>query len=128
MIMAEGASRSNIRPALSASASSSQASSSSEPCVTPSSVSSRKRTAAGNYAGLSTPKRRKPMGRPRNDWTASRRRKLIRLYLMTELNVGELGATLRSDRFQPWYVNLLKVSDIVKSLTLRQANGTSRSS
>jgi hypothetical protein len=40
-------------------------------------------------------KRLKPMGRPRNGWTPTRKRKLVRLYLMTELNVGEIAEVLR---------------------------------
>lgn len=47
------------------------------------------------------------MGRPKNGWTRSRRRKLVRLYLMTDLDVDELAATLRSDQFKPWSVRLL---------------------
>lgn len=45
----------------------------------------------------------KPMGRPRNGWTPTRKRKLVRLYLMTDLNVGEIAEVLRSKHFQPWY-------------------------
>jgi hypothetical protein len=46
----------------------------------------------------------KPMGRPRNGWTPTRKRKLVRLYLMTDLNVGEIAEVLRGKHFQPWYV------------------------
>jgi hypothetical protein len=49
-------------------------------------------------------KRLKSMGRPRNGWTPTRKRKLVRLYLMTELNVGEIAEVLRAKHFQPWYV------------------------
>lgn len=41
------------------------------------------------------------MGRPKNDWTASRRRKLVRLYLMTDLEVGAIAKVLRTDYFEP---------------------------
>src|ERR1700691_6647195 len=46
----------------------------------------------------------KPMGRPRNGWTPTRKRKLVRLYLITYLNVGEIAEVLRGKHFQPWYV------------------------
>ena len=45
----------------------------------------------------------KPMGRPRNGWTPTRKRKLVRLYLMTDLNVGEIAEVLRGKHFEPWY-------------------------
>lgn len=77
--------------------------------LTPPSTS-RKRTIVRNDGELPTPKRRKPTGRPKNGWTPSRRRKLVRLYLMTELNVDELAATLRTDRFKPWCVGLLELT------------------
>lgn len=41
-------------------------------------------------------------GRPKNDWTCSRRRKLVRLYLMTDLEVDEIVKVLRTDSFEPW--------------------------
>ena len=41
----------------------------------------------------------KPMGRPRNGWTPTRKRKLVRLYLMTDLNVGEIAEVLRDLTF-----------------------------
>ena len=49
----------------------------------------------------------KPMGRPRNGWTPTRKRKLVRLYLMTDLNVGEIAEVLRGKHFEPWYGTLL---------------------
>ncbi|KAN0102290.1 ankyrin [Hyaloscypha variabilis] len=46
-------------------------------------------------------KRAKRMGRPRNHWTPTRVRKLVRLYLLTSLDVCEIGSVLRADDFQP---------------------------
>jgi hypothetical protein len=51
-------------------------------------------------------KRRKVIGRPKNGWTASRRRKLVRLYLMTNLEVDEIAKVLRTDNFKTWYASL----------------------
>jgi len=42
------------------------------------------------------------MGRPRNGWTPTRKRKLVRLYLMTELEVGEIVEVLKAKDFEPW--------------------------
>jgi len=47
-------------------------------------------------------KARKAMGRPKNAWTASRSRKLVRLYLMTSLDVDEIAKVLRTKDFAPW--------------------------
>lgn len=49
-------------------------------------------------------KRTKVMGRPRNGWTASRRRKVVRLYLMTNLEVDEIAKVLRTDNFKTWWI------------------------
>lgn len=46
-------------------------------------------------------KKRKTIGRPKNDWTPSRQRKLIRLYLMTDLTVEEIIRVLRRRGFAP---------------------------
>src|SRR4051794_15908678 len=48
-------------------------------------------------------KRKKVIGRPKNDWTPSRRRKLVRLYLMTNLEPKEIARVLRDGSFSPWY-------------------------
>jgi hypothetical protein len=55
----------------------------------------------------------KPMGRPRNGWTPTRKRKLVRLYLMTDLNVGEIAEVLRGKHFQPWYVVLHQIQRLL---------------
>jgi hypothetical protein len=47
-------------------------------------------------------KRRKLMGRPKNVWTPSRRRKLVRLYLLSNLEVDEISKVLQADGFNPW--------------------------
>ncbi|KAE8449963.1 hypothetical protein EG329_007102 [Mollisiaceae sp. DMI_Dod_QoI] len=46
-------------------------------------------------------KKRKTIGRPNNDWTPSRSRKLVRLYLMTDLTIGEIIKVLRARDFAP---------------------------
>ncbi|KAF4632035.1 hypothetical protein G7Y89_g6091 [Cudoniella acicularis] len=46
-------------------------------------------------------KRQKIMGRPRNGWTPTRLRKLVRLYLMTNLDVVEISKVLRTKDFKP---------------------------
>jgi hypothetical protein len=48
-------------------------------------------------------KRTKIMGRPRNAWTPSKSRKLVRLYLMTNLSVDEIAIVLRTKDFKPWW-------------------------
>lgn len=68
----------------------------------PESSSSKKRKGSPyKHAAAPTEKRVKRMGRPKNGWTATRKRKLIRLYLMTELDVGEISQVLRAETFQP---------------------------
>ncbi|KAE8443631.1 hypothetical protein EG329_001489 [Mollisiaceae sp. DMI_Dod_QoI] len=47
------------------------------------------------------PKRQRVMGRPRNGWSPTRLRKLVRLYLMTNLDVIEISKVLRSKDFKP---------------------------
>ncbi len=47
-------------------------------------------------------KKRKTIGRPNNDWTPSRSRKLVRLYLMTDLTIEEIIKVLRARDFAPW--------------------------
>jgi hypothetical protein len=47
-------------------------------------------------------KRRRVIGRPKNGWTASRRRKLVRLYLMTNLELDDIAKVLRTDDFKTW--------------------------
>lgn len=81
----------------------------STPVSIPSSTSShagapttRKRGRGTQEAKISQ-KRRKVIGRPKNGWTASRRRKLVRLYLMTNLEVNEIAKVLRTENFKPWY-------------------------
>jgi hypothetical protein len=49
-------------------------------------------------------KRQKIMGRPKNSWTPRRLRRLVRLYLMTDLEVTEIAKVLQSTEFQPWLV------------------------
>ncbi|KAE8440309.1 hypothetical protein EG329_009451 [Mollisiaceae sp. DMI_Dod_QoI] len=46
-------------------------------------------------------KRVKAIGRPKNGWTPSRSRKLVRLYLMSGLNVDEIATVLRTKKFKP---------------------------
>ncbi|TAQ91311.1 hypothetical protein B7494_g292 [Chlorociboria aeruginascens] len=46
-------------------------------------------------------KRRRLMGRPRNEWTPTRLRKLVRLYLMTNLDIVEISKVLQDKGFQP---------------------------
>ncbi|KAF4631724.1 hypothetical protein G7Y89_g6412 [Cudoniella acicularis] len=46
-------------------------------------------------------KRRRLTGRPRNDWTPTRLRKLVRLYLLTELDPLEISRLLQADDFSP---------------------------
>ena len=43
----------------------------------------------------------KPGGRPKLAWNASRNRKLIRLYLLTDITPGEIQWVLSSDGFKP---------------------------
>jgi hypothetical protein len=52
------------------------------------------------YNSAMTPKG--PGGRPKNAWDPSRRRKLIRLYTLTQLSKDEIKEVLRSDDFNPW--------------------------
>lgn len=84
---------------------------------------SKKRKVSAN-AGPPVEKRVKRMGRPKNGWTATRKRKLIRLYLMTELDVLEIAQVLRAETFQPWFVlillNLLPSDNAPFPLTLLQ--------
>lgn len=42
------------------------------------------------------------MGRPKNGWTPTRLRKLVRLYLMTNLEVVEIAKVLQTKDFKPW--------------------------
>ncbi|KAH6673277.1 hypothetical protein B0J14DRAFT_592910 [Halenospora varia] len=51
-----------------------------------------------------------PGGRPRNSWTSSRRRKLIRLYTMTNLSIAEIQKVLETEGFNP------RARDIQKKL------------
>ncbi|KUJ10636.1 ankyrin [Mollisia scopiformis] len=46
-------------------------------------------------------KKQKLIGRPRNSWTKSRLRKLVRLYLMTDLSVQDIAIVLRAKDFSP---------------------------
>ncbi|PQE25962.1 hypothetical protein CJF30_00000679 [Rutstroemia sp. NJR-2017a BBW] len=48
------------------------------------------------------PKKQKLGGRPKIPWTASRKRKLIRLYLMTTLDYHQIRALISTDGFDPW--------------------------
>jgi hypothetical protein len=45
-------------------------------------------------------------GRPRNAWTSSRHRKLVRLHTLTTLSKDEIRMVLSSNEFSPWYVLL----------------------
>jgi hypothetical protein len=47
-----------------------------------------------------------PGGRPRNEWTPSRRRKLVRLYTLTNLDKEEIQVVLKDGGFSPRYVQL----------------------
>ncbi len=69
-------------------------------------TTSRKRlqTTPQRYVVTRSSKRVKLMGRPKNNWTPTRKRKLVRLYLMTDLDVGEIVEVLRGKGFQPWQV------------------------
>jgi hypothetical protein len=42
------------------------------------------------------------IGRPANKWTSSSLRKLIRLYLLTDLELVGIIDCLRTNDFQPW--------------------------
>jgi hypothetical protein len=42
------------------------------------------------------------IGQPANKWTSSSLRKLIRLYLLTDLELGGIIDCLRTNDFQPW--------------------------
>jgi hypothetical protein len=65
-------------------------------------------------------KRAKRMGRPRNHWTPTRVRKLVRLYLLTSLDVCEIGSVLRADDFQPRHVHISNHHSIAKTLPVRE--------
>jgi len=51
-------------------------------------------------------KQGKQMGRP-NKWTCTRLRNLIKLYLLTDLELDGIIDRLRTDDFQPWLAILL---------------------
>ena len=86
--------------------------------LTPHSVSSAKRKGSLDKHGtVSGYKRLKPMGRPKNGWTPSKKRKLVRLYVMTELDVGEIAAVIQAKRFQPW---LVAIYSTIPSLSIAQ--------
>jgi hypothetical protein len=42
-----------------------------------------------------------PGGRPRNNWTATKERKLARLYCLTNLEINEIQVVLKADGFGP---------------------------
>jgi hypothetical protein len=46
-------------------------------------------------------------GRPPNGWTSRSLRKLIRLYLLTDLELDSIIDRLRTEDFQPWWAQLL---------------------
>jgi hypothetical protein len=78
-------------------------------CESPSRLSTKRKHSIGmqHAASRRGNKRAKATGRPgrpRNLWTRSRSRKLIRLYLMSPLDVNEIAAVLRSTDFEPWCV------------------------
>ncbi|PQE06558.1 ankyrin repeat protein [Rutstroemia sp. NJR-2017a WRK4] len=50
------------------------------------------------------PEKQKLGGRPKIPWTASRKRKLIRLYLMTTLDYHQIRALISTDGFNPWNI------------------------
>jgi hypothetical protein len=66
-------------------------------------ASKKRKGSSYQHAVAPAEKRIKRMGRPKNGWTATRKRKLIRLYLNTELDVVEISQVLRAENFQPWY-------------------------
>jgi hypothetical protein len=41
-------------------------------------------------------------GRPENDWTRSRRRRLVRLCSFTNLSIEDIRKVLQEDGFNPW--------------------------
>jgi hypothetical protein len=43
----------------------------------------------------------KPCGRPKIAWDASRKRKLVRLYLMTDLKIADIQQVLSTEGFTP---------------------------
>jgi hypothetical protein len=43
-----------------------------------------------------------PGGRPRNQWTASKKRQLVRLYTLTRLEVKKIQLLLEENGFNPW--------------------------
>lgn len=45
------------------------------------------------------------MGRPRVEWTASRQRKLARLYLCTDMKLEDICEALQDGDFQPKYAD-----------------------
>jgi len=46
-------------------------------------------------------------GRPKIPWTSSRKRKLARLYLVTDLTIAEIRSALTVDGFAPGYVQYI---------------------
>ncbi|KAH7323584.1 hypothetical protein BKA65DRAFT_540230 [Rhexocercosporidium sp. MPI-PUGE-AT-0058] len=69
----------------------------------------RRHVPFSNHVAIPVKKRSKLMGRPKNNWTPARKRKLVRLYLMTELGVEEIADVLQAKGFQPWaQVKLLR--------------------
>ncbi|PVH75127.1 ankyrin [Cadophora sp. DSE1049] len=73
--------------------------------ATPSSTFStrfkKRQSTFDNRAVIPGKKRSRLMGRPKNDWTPSRKRKLVRLYLMTQLDVDDIGRVLSRKGFIP---------------------------
>jgi len=45
-----------------------------------------------------------PGGRPKLDWTSSRKRKLGRLYLLTDIAISDIQQVLKDEKFNPRYV------------------------
>jgi len=53
----------------------------------------------------------KPCGRPKVAWDASRKRKLVRLYLMTDLKIADIQQVLSTEGFTPKYCSALHLRD-----------------
>ncbi|KAF8866094.1 ankyrin [Acephala macrosclerotiorum] len=71
----------------------------------------KRRTILQGGTGEVGKKRKINKGRPRNGWTPSRSRKLVRLYLMTELTNDEIIKVLRAKGFSP------KIRDVQMQLS-----------
>lgn len=87
---------------------------------------SKKRKGSSYKHVVPVEKKIKRMGRPKNGWTPTRKRKLIRLYLMTDLDVVDIAQVLRREHFQPW--SALRFLWILRFADVRPVNETFKSS